>query len=116
MILNNPLICKSFLSQARGLMFRRPQDLVMIFKKPKGISLHMFFVFYPIDVFLLKENKEVIEIKRNFKPFTIYKSKNKAKYIIETPSLGQNVKIGDQCLIKNPNRSKLRGIQLVRIF
>jgi uncharacterized protein len=90
MEITNPIICRTFLSQARGLMFRKPQDLIMIFKKPKRVSLHNFFVFYPIDIFLLNENKEIIEIKRNFKPFTFYNSKNHAKYVVETPKLNQN--------------------------
>lgn len=95
------MYCKSFLSQAIGLMFRRKQDLVMIFPREKMISLHMFFVFYPIDVFLLNENQEVIEIKRNFRPFTFYKSNNRAKQVIETPRLNQEIRIKDKIIINN---------------
>ena len=43
----------------------------------------MFFVFYPIDVLILDENKKVVEIKRNFKPFTVWNSKEKGKYVVE---------------------------------
>ena len=64
-------------------MFRQKRDLVMVFKHPKRISLHMFFVFYPIDVLLLDENKKIIEIKRNFKPFTFWSSVKKGKYLVE---------------------------------
>ena len=55
----------------------------MIFNKERTISLHNFFVFYPIDVLILDENKKVVEIKENFKPFTFWNSKNKGKYLIE---------------------------------
>ena len=55
----------------------------MIFNKERNISLHNFFVFYPIDVLILNENKKVIEIKNNFRPFTFWNSKNKGKYLIE---------------------------------
>ena len=79
-------ICSSFWSQARGLMFRKKQNLIMIFPEEKKISLHMFFVFYPIDVLLLNEKKEIIEIKKKLKPFTIWKGKEKAKYCIELSS------------------------------
>tara|TARA_Y100000310_G_scaffold339113_1_gene430806 strand:- start:833 stop:1132 length:300 start_codon:yes stop_codon:yes gene_type:complete len=78
-----PRICKSILSQAHGLMFRKKQNLVMIFPKERKISLHMFFVFFPIDVLILNKNKEIIEIKRNFKPFTFWKGKKKSKYVVE---------------------------------
>ena len=39
----------------------------------------MFFVFFPIDVLFLDKNKKVVELKENFKPFSIYFPKNKAK-------------------------------------
>ena len=66
----------------------------MVFKEPKRVSLHNFFVFYPIDIILLNKNKEVIEIKQNFRPFTFWKSKNKAQYVIE--------------LAKNKSKGKIR--------
>lgn len=77
------LHCFSLLSQARGLMFRKKQNLVMYLKKEQIISLHNFFVFYPIDVLILNKNKEIIEIRHNFKPFTFYTSKQKGQYVIE---------------------------------
>ncbi len=58
---------------------------IFIFDKPTRIDLHMFFVFFPIDVLFLDETKKVIEIKKNFKPFTFYFSKHKAKFVIELP-------------------------------
>lgn len=77
------LNCFSLLSQARGLMFRKKHNLIMHLTQEQIISLHNFFVFYPIDVILLNEHKQIIEIKPQFKPFTFYTSKNKAKYVIE---------------------------------
>ncbi len=82
-ISNEEIICNSFFSQARGLMFRQKQNLIMSFNRERKISLHMFFVFYPIDVLLLNKNKEIVEIKRNFKPFTFWNSKEKGKYVVE---------------------------------
>jgi uncharacterized protein len=100
---NNPIICKTILQQARGLMFRKKRNLVMIFNQPRRISLHMFFVFYPIDIFLLNKDKEIIEIKRNFKPFTFYCAKNKASYLLETPELNKTYKVGDKIIIDEKN-------------
>ncbi len=95
-ISNKELICSSVSSQARGLMFRRKKyNLIMTFPKERNISLHMFFVFYPIDVLLLDKNKKVIEIKENFKPYRAWNSKNKGSYIIELGKEYSKVEIGD---------------------
>src|SRR3989344_121753 len=75
--------CKSSLSQARGLMFRRRRNLVMVFPKERRIKLHMFFVFYPIDVLILDKDKRIVEIKRNFRPFTFWNAQKKGKYVVE---------------------------------
>ena len=42
-----------------------------------------------------KLSKKVIEIKKDFKPFTFYTSKTKARYLLETP-FEINYKIGDK--------------------
>jgi len=79
-------------------MFRPRRNLVMVFSQEMAVSLHMFFVFYPIDVLLLDEKFRVVEIKENFRPFTIWNSKKKGKYLIELgleESKGK-VKIGDK--------------------
>ncbi len=94
-ISNEELRCNSFLSQMRGLMFRSKQNLIMTFDKGKKVSLHMFFVFYPIDVLFLNEKKEIVEIKRNFKPFTFWNSKEKGKYVVELAFPGE-YKVGDR--------------------
>lgn len=82
--------CKTIYSQAKGLMFSKPlkdQCLVFVFKNSKKTVLHMFFVFFPIDIVFLNNKKRVVEVMENVKPFTPFiKSKNKAKYIIELPS------------------------------
>ena len=80
--------CSNNFSKFMGLMFSRKKNNTLIFKfnKEKIISLHMFFVFYPIDVLFLDKNKIVVEIKENFMPFTFYTPVRKAKYIIEIPN------------------------------
>lgn len=80
--------CKTTFSKAKGLMFTFPlknKGLVFIFEKEKRISLHMFFVFYPIDLIFLNKNKRIVEMKENFLPFNLYMSKRKAKYVLEFP-------------------------------
>jgi uncharacterized protein len=93
------LICSTFYSQARGLMFRRKQNLLMEFKNERKVNLHMFFVFFPIDVLVLNQNKEIVEIKRNFKPFTFWSSKKKGKFVVEL-AFPNNYKLGEKILCK----------------
>ncbi|MDP3698240.1 MAG: DUF192 domain-containing protein [Nanoarchaeota archaeon] len=94
-ISHQEILCNNILSQMRGLMFRSKHNLIMAFNKEKKISLHMFFVFYPIDVLILNEKKEIVEIKRNFKPFTLWNSKEKGKYVVEL-AFPQEYKVGDK--------------------
>lgn len=87
--------CNSFFSKALGLMFSKRKSLIFTFNKEQKISLHMFFVFYPIHVILLDKNFKVVEIAR-LKPFTIYNSKKKAKYALEIPDPESIPELGDE--------------------
>ena len=82
-ISNKETICNNIFSQSIGLMFSKRKNLIMVFNKERRISLHNFFVFYPIEVLVLDENKKVIEIKENFLPFTFWNSKKKGKWLVE---------------------------------
>lgn len=77
----------SFWRQGLGLMFHKRSNLIMHFKQPRTISLHNFFVFYPLEILILNKDKQVIEINQSFKPFTFYTAKQKGTYCIE---LGTN--------------------------
>ena len=87
--------CKSMFSQGLGLMFSRKKNLIMEFPDERIISLHNFFVFYPIDVLILNKNKKIIEIKKDFKPFTLWKSEKKGKYVVEL-AFKENYHTGDK--------------------
>lgn len=80
-------ICSGIFSKAKGLMFssRQKKALVFPFGSERIISLHMLFVFYPIDVLFLNKNGKIVEIKKNFKPFTVYTGIRRAKYAVELP-------------------------------
>lgn len=86
-ISRNIRFCNNVVSKAIGLMFSKKSDksLIFTFKKEKIMPLHMLFVFYPIDVLFLDKEKKVVEMKENFRPFSYYTPKNKAKYVIELP-------------------------------
>ena len=85
---------------ARGLMFSKPKTLVFGLGGSRRISLHMWFVFFPIDVSFLDQEFFVVEIKRVFKPWTFYSSKEACHYIIETPAgnIGSTV-VGDRITV-----------------
>lgn len=80
--IKNCVVCKNFFSKARGLMFSKPKNLVFEFDKPKIVSLHTFFVFFPIDALFLDHKKKVVE-KTTMRPFSFYTPKKKAKYVVE---------------------------------
>ena len=97
----NEKLCDDAISKLIGLMFSQNKKRALIFKfrKEQVISLHMFFVFYPIDVVFLDKNRIVVDIKENFKPFTFYKSRKKALYAVELPNGSINesrTNIGDR--------------------
>lgn len=96
MKLSNLKICNSIFSQARGLMFSPKRNLVMVFPKEKKVSLHMFFVFYPIDVYVLDRNKRVIEFKRDFQPFTFWHSRRAGQYVVELAKNRTPVKLNEK--------------------
>ena len=81
-------ICDDIFSKALGLMFSRKQAraLIFVFNDERKISLHMFFVFYPIDVIFLDKRKIVVDFKENFRPFSFYSSRRKSMYTVELPN------------------------------
>jgi len=85
------ILCRSVSSKALGLMFSseskvKRHALIFEFNKQDYWSLHMFFVFYPIDVLFLDDKKKVVDMKKEFKPFTTYTPSKMSKYVIELPS------------------------------
>ncbi len=97
------MVCTSWLSQVRGLMGRRERyNLIMIFPRERRVSLHTFFVLYPLDIVILDSTLKVMEIKRNLKPFSWWKSKGKGKYVLELGnSSAAMISPGDQLIINN---------------
>jgi uncharacterized membrane protein (UPF0127 family) len=94
---------KTLWQRARGLMFTFPQNdsgLIFVFPKLTEASLHMFFVFYPIDILWLDEKKKVVDLRTRIMPFMpLIVPKKKAKYVIELPIFSienSKTKIGDK--------------------
>lgn len=93
-------LCETAFSKFRGLMFEpSPKTLIFRFNRELRISIHMFFVFFPIDLLFLDSKKSIIEMKESLKPWKIYKSINKAKFVIELPGdtiKNTRTKVGDR--------------------
>ena len=70
-----------FLGKVMGLMFSKKRNLLFELNN-KNITVHGFFVFFPIHLYFLDENFNVVE-KKILKPFRIYFPKCKAKWLVE---------------------------------
>ena len=101
-IIDNAKLCRSMFCKAFGFMFRfkKPDHaLVFIFNKEVRADLHMFLVFFSIDVLFLDKDKNVVDIKKDFNPFNYYAPKAKAMYVVELPveMLGKTA-VGDKII------------------
>ena len=77
-------VCKTILSKTKGLMFSTKQKtLLFIWEQEKIRNIHMFFVFFPIDVLYLNKEKKVMALKKRLMPFSISNITTPAQYIIE---------------------------------
>jgi len=95
-------ITNSLWKKARGLMFSKKKNLMFVFDKERKVSLHNFFVFFPIDILYLDDDKRIVEVKKNFMPFSYYMPRNKAKYIVEIAieeDKKEDYKIGEKFLL-----------------
>lgn len=92
------VVC-SFLGRLRGLMFTlRPRCIALSFRHERRIALHMWFVFYPIDVAFLDKDARVVDTKSHFDPFTFYTSRKPAMHAVEMPHgwlRTRGIRIGD---------------------
>ncbi len=108
-------ICDSWWQKAIGLMFaKKPFDLIMRFKQPKIVTLHMFFVFFPIDVLWLDESGKVVELKERFFPFRTYRPKHLATAVVElrVGTIGETgTKVGDRILIREKSEDLSKDIK-----
>jgi uncharacterized membrane protein (UPF0127 family) len=108
LIIEKTKLADTFFKRATGLMFypKKKFNFALIFDLERttlvGASIHMFFVFFPINLIFLDENKKILEIKKNLKPFQLYNPKLASRFIIELPvSVKLEVTNGDQLDWKN---------------
>lgn len=96
------ILCDTFLKRGRGLMFRQtlPPDEVYIFVEGREsvalTSIHMLFVFFPIAVLWLNNERQVVDtvLAQPFRPH--YAPSQSARYFVEgVPALLEKVSVGD---------------------
>ena len=110
-ISSSEIICTTMFSQMRGLMFRKKQNLFMIFPKERYVHLHNFFVFFPLDILVLDTEMKIVEIKQNFWPFTFWSSTEKGKYLLEL-AFPAEYNIGDLLKISSTSPKHLIHINV----
>lgn len=97
-------ICDSWWQKAIGLMFSKdPSNLIMRFDSPRIVTLHMFFVFFPIDVLWVDGSGKVVELKERFLPFRTHSPKHFATKVIELRAgtiERTGTRVGDRMLIR----------------
>ena len=97
-------IADSFFRKFKGLVFEKKEnfDYGLIFHLERegriNASIHMLFVFFPIDAVFLNSKKKVVDIARNLRPFILnYTPKKAAKYIVELPiGLSEKIELDDK--------------------
>jgi len=90
-------IAGSFFSRLVGLMFRKSIDTESALAFYRTISIHTFFMRFPIDVLFLDKESRILKIYKALKPWRLAFCP-KAFIVIELPadkSLEKKLKTGD---------------------
>lgn len=96
-LVEKAVVAKTFFQRAAGLMFRDslgPDEAMIFYKAP---SIHMFFMFFPIDVVFLDKDMRVIKIHAALRPWQMT-SCLKSAVTIELPvhtANNTNLAVGD---------------------
>lgn len=91
-------------SKTRGLMFSRPLkkgEALVLRAKEESImetTVHMFFVFFTIDIAWLDKSKIIVDMRRSVRAFTpLITPRKPAKYVVEFPkNTLRHVDMGDK--------------------
>ncbi|MBW3019649.1 DUF192 domain-containing protein [Candidatus Woesearchaeota archaeon] len=77
---------RTWKEQFMGLMFKPVSPLVFVFDKEQKVDLHSWFCKGAIDLVFLNDEWEVVELFRELSPWRMYRSKNKALFLLELPA------------------------------
>lgn len=106
-------VADSALGRAVGLMFSKPTQSAMIlnFGRETKVSLHTYFVFFPIDIMFVDSRLRVVELV-SMQPFTTYTAKKKASCVVELPAgtiEKTRTKVGDEIAFLRVVEKKLEN-------
>ena len=104
LILKKTRVASSFWQKFKGLMLEKNIDFALIFELNRatraGASIHMLFMRQPIDVLFLDEQKKIVDLVINLKPWTLnFTPKKAAAFIVELPAgliVEKNLKVGQR--------------------
>ena len=102
-IMERVKIADTHWKKTKGLMFANKSefDYALVFDlgrdARKSASVHMLFVFFPIDVVYVDKEKKVVDIAKGLQPFTPnYTPKERSRFFIEMPEgKSSEIEIGD---------------------
>ncbi len=103
-IMSRIIIAETHWQRLKGLMFEDPAKFnhALVFCLPResiaNATIHMLFVFFPIDVVYLDKGKKVIDIAKNLQPFSLgYSPQKPSKFFVELPAgKAKGIKIRDR--------------------
>lgn len=69
---------------------------------PRKNSLHMLFVFFPLDILWLDEHFNIVDIKLHVNPFApLVPSTRLSRYVVEiTAGQGHSFSVGERLSVK----------------
>lgn len=76
--------CNNFINKGIGFMFQKRKNYALYFHNCN--SIHTFFCFFPLDVYLLDKNNHILYSYCNLKKNKIILPKKNVKNILEIPS------------------------------
>ena len=91
-IIDKHKVADTIATRGIGLMFSRKSkfNYGLVFDLERetriGASIHMFFVFFPINIVFLDASKRVVAFKLNLRPFGMTTPSRKCRYVIELPT------------------------------
>jgi len=115
----NVEVAKSVGQRIKGLSGRNKlgsDGLLFVFPREAKHSIWMPNMKFPIDIVFINRNKRIISIKQSARPISInpvtwriFRSNEKAKYVLEIPagSAGGKLKVGDALDFNTPSSKRI---------
>lgn len=77
------LFAISELEKAKGLMGKEEGQMLFVYEKETRQSFHTFFMRFSIDMFFFDKDFNVVQIRKNVRPWRLISPRVKYKYVYE---------------------------------